>query len=231
MHDLGFETPADRSSTVSFKWPYALLVHHYDELAQWGNECRAKAESELCVRERDASAHVQRLLAFLDEQIMSEVRAEQRRNEQGLYTFEYAWVGLKPGKTSLVQFITGSEWEPAVVHSIQGGAFADVPASAPMPDWEIRYWNLQYDGEYLRRFRRSIFDGKFDGEKKMDGNTIFVDEDLLEDEERYGEIHPVIKKQIEVGERYWQLLRKQCKYYKGRTSGFPFNEVSAAGMT
>ncbi len=86
---------------IDMPWPYPILVHHFDELTKFREQCMAKPSSQLCVREREVPEHLELLLRFLDTGIMVDVRAEQERNRNGFYTWEGYWVAMKPGITIL----------------------------------------------------------------------------------------------------------------------------------
>ncbi|KAF4536434.1 ATPAse [Lasiodiplodia theobromae] len=61
------------SSEVLIQYPYPILIHHYDELCEYRQQCAKKDPSELCVREKDAEEHLQVLLNFLDKEIIPDV--------------------------------------------------------------------------------------------------------------------------------------------------------------
>ncbi|KAK7710327.1 hypothetical protein SLS64_005912 [Diaporthe eres] len=101
-------------STIEVKWPYAILVHHYDELKEFKENCGAKYPDELCAREKDASTHIVHLLNFLDDNIMERVWAEAERLKEGFHTFENLWIMFKPGSTVVFRNLH-SEWKAMVV--------------------------------------------------------------------------------------------------------------------
>lgn len=211
--------------TITVDWPYAVLVHHYDELLAFRKECVTKDPSVLCVRERDADEHLGLLLQFLDDHIMEDVRAEQERNRRGVGTFEFKWFWYKPGMTFLYRTTDGTDWQPCVIQSVTGGIFENL-----LTHWTMNRWSLRYDGHFLGRVSSQTTIKKFDGEVKLEDN-IYVD-DLyfgVADVERNPNTNtnwdPLVSKQIENGRMYWKLLRKQCRYYKGNSRDFPFNEV------
>lgn len=70
---------------IVVQWPYAVLVHHYDELSDFGDACAAKDPSRMCIRERKAHEQLTLLLQFLDEHVMADVRAEIAQQEGLLY--------------------------------------------------------------------------------------------------------------------------------------------------
>jgi hypothetical protein len=199
--------------SIIVKWPYPILVHHYDELSKFREDCAAKEPETLCIREKDAYEHVGVLLSFLDENVMEEVAAEKERNKKGFKTWEWWWVGVKPGSVVLEKIREDQDWHARVVHSISGGVYDNPPVS-----WRTTFWQMAWDGDYLGRFTSMTNNHKFDGESDCRNVMRSVDlsaEPLDED----------AAKIIAHGEQYWKLLRKQCKYFKGKTRAFPHTEV------
>ncbi|KAH7150281.1 hypothetical protein B0J13DRAFT_549867 [Dactylonectria estremocensis] len=210
---------------LTIQSPYPVLVHHYDELTQFGEECAGEKPSELCVRERGAKEHIDLLLAFLDEHIMPDVRREQERNRNGFVTFAYWWVPHKPGATIMSCMRGETDMAAEVVHSVTGGTFSNPPE-----DWHISLWSLAYDGQWLGRVSHDISRDKYDGEKLISKEFLVVsDEDIEQAED--GNASEVVAKQLEFGKKYWDLLGKQCQQYKGPSGEFPFNEVDGLVMS
>lgn len=204
---------------ITIRSPYAVLVHHYDELAEFGQKCAAEEADELCVRDRGAKEHIDLLLGFLDEHIMPEVRAEQERNRNGFVTFAYRWVTHKPGSTILSCLIGETDLVAGVVHSLEGGTFDNPPG-----EWLIRLWSLAYDGQWLGRTTGELTGEKYDGERAMSKEFFVVsDNDLYGSEDK--KLNEIVSTQLEYGKKYWSLLSKQCQYYKGQSGEFPYNEV------
>lgn len=139
-------------NVVEVAWPYAILVHHYDELKGFKAACLSKDVSELCARERDVPEHIDRLIQFLDDSIMERVKAEQNRLKKGFNTFENLWIAYRPGRTAGDLSIL-KEWKPYVVSGISGGSFVN----PPIP-WTIQGWTLDFNGTFLgrREFRMDI---------------------------------------------------------------------------
>lgn len=113
----------DLTGVVSIAWPYPILVYHYDELTSFRDEISLKSENDLCIREKDAYEDLGLLLEFLDDQVMAGVNAEKEMNRKGYFTYEYAWVGWKPGRTLLARVSTEHEFRPQVIYSVTGGIF------------------------------------------------------------------------------------------------------------
>ena len=129
---------------VTIKYPYAILVHHEEELRAFRERCRQDASEEHCARENNAYEHLGVPLDYMEESAMPAVREEKERNERGSETFEMRWVRRKPG-TTLSSSIAGTrDIERAyVLQSCEGGSF-----SVPMTPWRIVGWSLDYDGQY-----------------------------------------------------------------------------------
>ncbi|KAI1195290.1 P-loop containing nucleoside triphosphate hydrolase protein [Nemania serpens] len=208
----------DLTGDIVIHWPYAILVHHYDELAQFRDEVGHKDERDLCEREKSLHGDLGLLLQYLDRSVMEEVRKEQERNKRGFNTFDYRWVALKPGTTVLDEFRDQTELRPYVIHSIEGGTFE----SPPVP-WSISRWYLRYDGRYLGRCMRDVIYDKFDGENQQ--FEIIVGD--LENNDN----HPdAVLNQLKYGESYWSLIQKQCKQYNGKTQDVIPKEVDGLVM-
>lgn len=199
-------------SVISIKWPYPILVHHYKELREFKAMCENKEPGELCVREHDAPEHLDLLLRFLDDNIMEQVRKQDKRSSEGYYTFEDKWVIYKPGRT-VITHNSDAERIPFVISTVSGGIFHNPPVP-----WQVRGWYLLFDGEELGRYTNEFTQSPFDGEKELDVDQTFVDDidDVGND---------FLEKSILEGERYWKLLKKQCKLHKGKSTEFPYNEV------
>lgn len=202
---------------IEVHWPYPVLAHHYSELDEYKNACASKEKEDLCVRDIDAFDHITLLLDFLDENIMKEVRIEQERNARGFYTWEYMWVPQQPGVFFTVQQNEDRDYRTYVIKSVCGGTFTD-----PRTEWKIKYWTLAFDGKYVSRVQSGSIDDPFDGESSLD--DILRENQIQED--TIGGLSETVRERYDYGKRYWNLLQKQCRFYKGKTESFPFNEVS-----
>lgn len=199
-------------STIEVRWPYPILVHHYDALREFKSKCDAKDLNELCAREKDASVHITSLLSFLDDNIMERVRAEEKRLENGFHTFENSWIMYKPGSTVIVRDLN-SKWRAMVISTVTGGIYQN--QTTP---WIIIGWRLEFDGTYLGRCQTDINLSKFDGERHFGTNTVFV-------HYRARIEHEEAEKLITYGKMYCGLLMRQCRQHTGKSVFHPYNEV------
>lgn len=207
---------------VRVDWPYPVLAHHYDELIDFRNSAADKGSDSLCHLEKHVVEHLDLLLAFLDEQIMTQVREEQERNKRGTYSWELAWVGLKPGVTIATRWRGAGDWASGVVHSVTDGIFVDPPRP-----WMVYNWSVRYDGRFLGRLLTPAIFDKFDGESKP--NLVhFLGMDRFDPENVDG-LPEDVKQKIDFGRKYLKLLEKQSRHFKGPSRAFPFNEVRLEG--
>lgn len=199
-------------NAVEVAWPYAILVHHYDELQKFKITCQSKEASELCAREKNAPEHIDHLIKFLDENIMERVIAEKNRVKKGFHTFEDIWVTYKPGRT-VGDLTNQQQWRPYVISEVIGGSFVNPPTS-----WTIRGWTLEFDGTNVGRSAYTIEISRFDGEAELAKNTCFVDDEFDIDK-------GVLRDNAVYGEMWYKLLKKQCRDHVGKSLEFPYNEV------
>jgi hypothetical protein len=203
---------------IEIRRPYPVLVHHYDQLADIRDQRAGQDPATLCRREANAAEHLDSLLQFLDENIMPGVREEIERNKKGLYTFDYFWVPLQPGITSLERGGEKAEWIPSVVHSLTGGTF-----ESPATRWSISQWSMSFDGTYMGRKLTTRSLSKFDGLEALGNSRILFD---IDDIEKTMDKYPQVMEAVKHGEEYWKLLNNQCRSHMGETVTFPHNEAS-----
>jgi hypothetical protein len=204
------------SDVIKIQYPYAVLVHHYDELMEYRERFNPEKfldASKVCFREKDAYEHLGVLKDFLDQEIMPLVEEEKARNRRGQATFDMLWLIKQPGKAFICYLGSDKEKIAGVIHSVDMGSFVN-----PTRSWTINYWNLNYGGDTIGRQLSNYLENKYTGERDIDD---IVDLD----------VYPhslMVHEAIQSGKTFWNLLQKQCKHYKGRTTTYPHNEVSGA---
>lgn len=210
--------------SIVVKWPYPILVHYYDELAQYRDKYRDRDSIEICTRNRFAYKHLDKLLQFLDKEVMTKVKEEKKRYERGYSTWAWEWVTLRPGTTVIHGTKDdSSETLGKVFHSMSGGTLTNPPTS-----WEYKYWSMSFDGRYIGRIMSMSFNEKYDGEISINQDRVVdVGEDLDLDRLEGRQKRNVLK-HIDIGRAWWGLLRKGCRRHRGTSRTFPFNEVSAS---
>lgn len=203
-------------------WPYPVLVHHYEKLAKFRDAAAAKDPRDMCMLERDANEHISLLLQFLDHHVMEGVRAEQERNKRGFYTWEYAWLYYKPGTTRIQKLLGGKDESVSVIKSVQGGVLE--PDSR---QYTVSGWSMEYNGQFLGRRSNKTFLNKFDGVEEHKALCFLDLDDMSSGGTDIEHLPEMAQKHIEYGKQYWKLLKKQCKYHRGKSRDFPFNEVGS----
>ena len=207
-------------NAITIRAPYAILMHHYEELVEFRKRCATTDPEALCARERDCDEHLGLLLRFLDKHVKDVFHAEQERNRNGFASWENLWVSFRPGTTRIGPTNESRAFTAEVIHSVEGGIFDSPPSS-----WHVRMWSLNYDGVRLGRELHSLWYHKFDGEQAKNDFHIQVAE--VEDAIQEFEGLMMLVKQ---GKIFWNLLGKQCMYHKGKTAVFPFNTVEGLVM-
>jgi hypothetical protein len=201
--------------TVIIPAPYMILVHHEKELNEYKERCHpSKLTDPICPKERDACRDINLIQEFLEQKIMPKVRLERERNLKGLETFEMMWVRQKPGTTTKYKTSDSSSWNTAVIES-----HGDGTQGFGGGGWNTKHWCLQYNGSWLGSITTNILQERFEGERSSKDTEILDEKDF---EEPLGE---AVKDLVEEGEKCFKLLSKTCQYYKGKTFGFPHNQV------
>ncbi|KAL3421222.1 ATPase family AAA domain-containing protein 3B 1 [Phlyctema vagabunda] len=203
--------------------PYAILVHHREQLAEFGEKCRQAKQEDLCVRERLAYEHLKLLQEFLNSTIMPVVNAELERNKRGYQTWDMLWLSHRPGDfITSYYFGNTDERVGKVLYKLENGAFNNEGLS-----WDFTYWSLKHDGEKIGRSLSTMRYDRFDGEEKRDAPSISVAKrEKRIDVERKGTAELVAR-----GKQYYSLVRSAvCQHYKGRTAKFPHREVEGLVM-
>ncbi|KAJ3546083.1 hypothetical protein NM208_g2189 [Fusarium decemcellulare] len=213
--------------SVFIRWPYPILVHHYEELEAFLSGVKELEPEKRCSRERNVNEHLRLLLDYLDDNVMADVRKEKERNERRSSTFQWLWVSMRPGMTVVDKLDNETEPYAYVIHSLEGGSFTN-----PSRPWVVKYWRMEFDGEYLGRKIGTIDYDRWDGESNFGytRRSVHVPEERGDKTLDDTELDDDIKRFIRRGETYWELLTKQCQWYSGATVDFPYNQVDTNVM-
>ncbi|KAI0883764.1 uncharacterized protein GGS22DRAFT_180406 [Annulohypoxylon maeteangense] len=188
--------------TLVLKSPFCILAHHLTEL-------------ETCTR--IAFDHIGQLLRFLRSDIYgNEIDIERARHSKTppMCTFPLMWLLYKPGTTVYI-----------TEESIEAGAYVvaecEVDPELLQTDklsrsYRLALWNLNSDGMYVRRSRKTKVVGYFDGERPiLDLQVIPAD---FVDASDGGKTR---KKLIERGRKWYEMLKGgQQWHYHGQTYSF-----------
>ncbi|MCJ1308633.1 hypothetical protein MMC25_002286 [Agyrium rufum] len=223
---------------VSINSPYAVLIHHRDELEKL---CRAienggtttrcpKHEHCTCLQtvklasdaheehDLETAKHLRIMLDFLDTNFKKKNEAERQRwsKKPGTATYDMLWLLLKPGTRCYTE--VDGELAGFVVRSCEP---FDITTNT---SWSVRLWSLDFDGQFVRRKGLTVVMFSFEGEKDINSLKIIpMEYKDLEDpnrqiviRERGEHFYKVIKAGFEQAEYNGDSLGQKRRRYKGR---------------
>ncbi|KAK8070419.1 hypothetical protein PG997_010622 [Apiospora hydei] len=225
------------ASSPTFTWPYAELVHHYEDLKKYAEDSAPPGNDLRCRTKVYIIEHTQLLTQFLDTQIMPRVREELDRNKKGLFTFDMAWVSHKPGTTvvwngnlpilppqrSVRPDSPSYKLKPITSQGpfvIQDFMYGDRAGQA-----EVRLWSLEYDGQLLGKAEYYTYYRPFSGQREISWRVAGT-ASLNGGDFPQGDID-----RIRQGKTYWNLVRQiQCRQYTAESAGVPRRAVDSLVM-
>ena len=203
---------------LSINEPYAILVHHKDELQEFRerfNPANGDVDTRNCVVQ-GTYEDLGHLLDFLERKNGEQVRKEQARwNQQAPQaSFEMLWLLLKPGIDVYFDLDDLGSIEPWVVSQV---SFRILNGS--WTEYSVTLWSLNSVGEYVEpRYRTSTVQ-HFHGERAIAELDIFPCQYLATHAKREAEL-------IKRGKMFFHLRRKRCMWFDGKSSTFPQRHVS-----
>lgn len=212
--------------SITMAEPYAILVHHQEELEQYRQNFAPEAPQDddagECVGREDTFEHLGIILDFLKETLKDRLEKEYDRHkrEVPVTTYDMLWTLFKPGTDVYWDSLSCGIFDSFVVKYISWDIVNGSPAR-----YQIGLWNLFYDSIHIgpRNFAAVVV--PFDGEKEIAKLDVFPCEFLRED------VHKETHKQkmeslTERGKMYFRMTSKQCMWYDGLTTTFPRTQVS-----
>jgi hypothetical protein len=192
--------------------PFAILVHHWDELKSFReqfNPAKVTEDTAKCDL-NDTYEDLGLLLDFLEGDMGGKVRTEQARWAQSIpkASFEMLWLLLKPGTD--VYFDNGDGTRSAAVVSY----VSIVGDTEQQRKYCVKFWQMHGVGfnvqpyEYQRTYLR------FHGEKPISDLYIFPTQYLSNNKELNQSL-------TEQGHLYCSLLQKRCMYFDGQGETIP----------
>ncbi|KAK1773790.1 hypothetical protein QBC45DRAFT_426741 [Copromyces sp. CBS 386.78] len=155
--------------------------------------------------------HLQKLLGFVQSINGKEVADEKERHSKGMCTYDLIWLLYKPGTTVYVEL--HGQLSAFVVSSVQynGTASKDNDGKIRAKGFTVEAWNLTFDGSFVGRHARNVWVPPFEGERKI--TDLNVIPSTYKDEEDEGATRRSL---IEVGKKWYKLLRGGQAHYSGR---------------
>ena len=202
------------SQPVKISWPYALLVHHWDELKEFREaykEPHTSADAATCSMD-DTYKHLGLLLEFLEAAVGEKVRAEKARWEQPepKASFEMLWLLLRPGVDVYDHIVINeNELAASVVSRVSFEVF-----DGAWESYNVETWCLGNDANAIRphSYNQKIL--RFHGEKPIHELDIFPCHYHGQHEDRK-------RKLIERGRLAVSLTQRRCMYFDGESAETP----------
>lgn len=196
--------------------PFAILVHHWEELKAFRenfNPNKVGEDTSSCVL-NDTYEDLGYLLDFLDAEAGERVRTERERWAQSTpkVSFEMLWLLLKPGTDVYYSNSDGTR-SAAVVSYV-----AVLGDTEQERKYCIKFWQMQGVGFNMQPYEYSRTYLRFHGEKPISDLHIFPTEYLKDT----GELEKTL---LEQGSKYCNLLKKKCVYFEG--TGYPIPGIRA----
>jgi hypothetical protein len=204
------------SRPVNVHWPYALLVHHWDELKQFREAYNNHSSNDTTeCSMNDTYRHLGLLLDFLEDAMGEKVRAEHLRWSQPvpMASFEMMWLLLKPGTDVYEHVEVDGSKESCVVFRVRFDIFDEA--------WDTYNVDTWYLGGDATSVRPKIFGHKisrFHGEKPIHELDLFPCQYLPEHETRRQEL-------TKRGQLYLSLTQRKCMYFDGESVDSPRQPV------
>lgn len=202
---------------IKVKWPYAVLVHHWDELERFRaayDNSFLKDEAK-CVM-RDTYDHLGLLIAFLEETMGREVRAEYERWNQPIpvASFEMLWLLLKPG-IDVYQYTDVGQFRQSSCVS----CLSPIITNGSWYAYDVEHWFLENNSTSVQPRLRVNELTRFNGEMPIHELNLFPCKYLPD---HYKQL-PFL---IERGRFGAQLIDKRYMYYDGETNESSRHSVS-----
>lgn len=206
--------------------PYAVLIHHEEELKAYRDQFNPEAidsKDELCRRNANAYEHLGILQTVLSDRSGRAVETERQRHARGFATFEMLWLLYKPGIDVYCDSDADGNYSAYVVKSVSGGIFEGRTTSL-----QIDAWYMDYDGNGIGRRLGRFYQSVYDGEKEIRTLTVFPCKFWKEESKEEPKTKPLKQKLEERGKMFFKLAQRQCMDYDGTTRSWPKKHVSTS---
>lgn len=172
-YDQGFRVSEKNFTNLQsgrFRFPYLDLYHHLDKLIEYKTNVDRLKQYHSEEYNKECDHHIDILIKYLNDQpnvALSEAKRAWNKKVP-ITTFSWLWLLLKPGSDVYVR--ERGQMNAYVIESIEG--YPRDGTSRPMP-YQVKVWNLDYDGRDFGRSSKTVFVHVFDGEREIQSLTIF----------------------------------------------------------
>lgn len=154
----------------TFVFPFLDLYHHKDELIAYKSRLSGPRQRHTEEYNKECDRHINILVKYLYDQPtvgLSKAEAAWSRKVP-VTTFSWLWLLLKPGSDVYVR--ERGQLNAYVVESLSGTGRNNTSRAKP---YEIKVWNLDFDGKSFGRSSKIIFLPVFDGEREIQSLSVF----------------------------------------------------------
>lgn len=206
--------------SVTIYWPYALLVHYDDALAEYQRRFENPTCTSIACSGKKASRHIDIVRKFVKDEVGASVEDERKRHARGMATFEMLWLLYKPGVDMLVDKDDIAEHQPYVM----GALYYDV-LNGSISSYNAQLWNMKANSRYIGPCYYSLPIAPFAGEMQITSFKVYPFEYRTKSKV-WGEKEDAERYFVERGKIFYQLRKQGSWDFRGYTTTFPRRPVS-----
>jgi len=203
--------------------PYQMLYHYREELKDYmSNHPQVHDE----VYRVECNQHIAILLQFLDNTYGKAIQDERDRWARMIpvCTFKYLWLLFKPGEACYSD--TRNGLNPYITQQVLG--YGKITGGA-FDDYEIKIWNVDFDGSFVGGCSCSVWIEPYDAEKEITALSYYPVRFVKRAQESYeGHDSTALRNRLVAkGRKFWGLAKERPCYreYNGKSTNYPFNKV------
>lgn len=184
-----------------FKFPFLDLYHHIDELVAYKSKVDGSRQYHSEEYNEEYDRHIDILVKYLDNQsTVAFSKAKVAWSQRvPVTTFNLLWLLLKPGSDV---YVRERGCLNAYVIEYVDKIFRD-GTSRPRP-YQVKVWNLDYNGKFFRRSSKTISVPIFDGEREIQSLPIFP---IRFHQDKEGDL-PLRNVLIERGKKFIEVIKQ-----------------------
>lgn len=203
--------------------PYQMLFHYREELKNYMSNHPTTHDEVYRV---ECNQHIILLLEYLDNQYGKAIQDERDRWARTIpvCTFKHLWLLFKPGEACYSD--TRHGLNPYVTQHVLGcgGIIGEA-----IDDYEIKSWNIDFDGSFVGGCSKSVWIEPYDGEKEITSLSYYPVQ-FFNDAQGSQETHKATtlrERLVARGRKFWGLAKERPCYreYNGKSTNYPFNKV------
>jgi len=160
---------SDELKDGAFLHPYADLFYHKQELSDYKKDTTGPRANHTPEYNAECDRHIDLLLEYLDQESSVQLKSLEAKWAKKVPTTTFAglWLLMKPGTDVYVE--EDGQLNAYVVDSVSGGVnyLAQGQWSTSAQSYYVRVWNLNYNGQVIRRMSKIIHVPVFDNERDI----------------------------------------------------------------